>query len=210
MESKTIHNEAPKKIVKIVYIRKNSAEARAAREADMLKMLESGKTLQEIGDHYSISRQAVHSIFTRRGVSTDKGAKVRKSAKESAFASKKEKRISETWDLTVAEYEAHVAKYGSSEKTGSPMNRYIHHRKSARHRNIEWNFTFKTWWQVWLESGKWNERGAGQYSMGRNGDASAPLGPTTCKIATVSEIITGDFFNRKKGGGRKKPKAEEL
>lgn len=39
-------------------------------------------------------------------------------------------------------------------------------------------FTFDTWWQVWNESGKWDERGArgGAYVMCRIGD-EGPYSP---------------------------------
>jgi predicted DNA-binding protein YlxM (UPF0122 family) len=178
-----------------------SAEASRERDAEMLRMYENGSTLAEIGEKFEVSRQAVQKKFGRMGItSAGKGVKARKVVKEQAVEAAKKQRVKETWDMTTDEYATHVAKFGNSSDAGSPMYGYMHQRKKAKTRGIAWNFTFKTWWKLWEESGKWDERGHGQYGMGRVGNPSTPFGPSTCKVATISEIIAGDFFERKHTG----------
>jgi DNA-binding XRE family transcriptional regulator len=67
---------------------------------------------------------------------------------------------------------------------------YIVHRCDARKRGIEWQFTFSTWWWVWDDSGKWNERGrgAGKYVMARHGDLG-PYAPANVRICTSAENL---------------------
>lgn len=62
---------------------------------------------------------------------------------------------------------------------------YNHQRLNARYRGIAWEISFPEWWCLWLESGKWEQRGKriGQYVMSRLKD----VGPY--KIGNV-EIVT--------------------
>jgi len=49
------------------------------------------------------------------------------------------------------------------------------HARGAKARNIPFTLTFNEWWDIWQQSGHWEERGhkSGQYCMSRYGD----LGP---------------------------------
>lgn len=49
---------------------------------------------------------------------------------------------------------------------------YTQHKSNAKTRGIEFKFTFDEWEKVWLDSGKWDERGRGadKYCMCRVGD----------------------------------------
>jgi hypothetical protein len=177
------------------------------RDSDMVKMYKEGKTQAEIGARYLIGPRAVSAIFKRIGISREgNGAMARKRAKDQIRKAVQALRIRETWGMSMEEYRSHVDEYGHSGKRGSPMYGYIHQRKDAGYRGIEWHFTFTTWWAMWQASGKWDDRGTGQYSMGRTGDASTPFSPATCKITTVSQIITGDFFSRDHAGIKKAKK----
>lgn len=53
--------------------------------------------------------------------------------------------------------------------------RYRTHRSNAAKRGVEFLLTFEEWWQIWQDSGKWPERGAGpnKYCMSRYGDTGA-------------------------------------
>lgn len=165
--------------------------------ARMVALYQEGKTLAEIGEHFDVSRQRVHQIFKVNGVSSEgRGVKARVIAKVQKVADARAARIKKSWGMTVEEYDAHVERFGSSTATDSPMRRYIEQRRNTRLQGIKWKFTFKEWWEMWEASGKWGERGVGKYVLGRAGDASSPMSPTTCKVTTVSEIITGDFFSR--------------
>ena len=65
--------------------------------------------------------------------------------------------------------------------------RYIQQKCQAVKRNIEWLFTFDTWWKMWNDSGKWSERGRkkGQYCMARRGDVG-PYSLDNVDIVVVS------------------------
>ena len=50
--------------------------------------------------------------------------------------------------------------------------RYRQQRQAAAKRNIEFNLSFEQWWDIWQQSGHWENRGRkiGQYCMSRYGD----------------------------------------
>ena len=50
--------------------------------------------------------------------------------------------------------------------------RYLQQRAQARMRKISFTLTFNEWLNIWLDSGKWEQRGRGkdQYCMSRIGD----------------------------------------
>lgn len=50
---------------------------------------------------------------------------------------------------------------------------YTQHKSNAKQRGIEMRLTLEEWKDIWLSSGKWDERGRGadKYCMCRNGDA---------------------------------------
>lgn len=54
----------------------------------------------------------------------------------------------------------------------TPMGKYIRQRANAQNRGIPWDFTFDSWWKIWQDSGKWEERGNGRfgYCMARIND----------------------------------------
>jgi hypothetical protein len=51
-------------------------------------------------------------------------------------------------------------------------NKYSCQKSKAKHRGIDFQLTFEEWWDIWQQSGKWNERGfrKGQYVMSRKND----------------------------------------
>lgn len=164
---------------------------------EMVLDYQAGKTLAEIGAKHGVSRQRVHQIFKDRGItSAGKGVHARKEARLKTLETAREKRIMQTWGLSLADYEAHVAVYGASTESDTPMHKYKQQQRHCLRRGIVWQFTFKTWWALWEGSGKWNERGRSKYVMGREGDGSTPMGPDTCRVSTLSEILCGDFFVR--------------
>ena len=51
-------------------------------------------------------------------------------------------------------------------------HKYACHKSKAKSRGIEFNLTFEEWWDIWQQSGKWEQRGCrkGQYVMSRKND----------------------------------------
>lgn len=74
-------------------------------------------------------------------------------------------------------------KYGKT-----PKGVYIRQRANANRREIPWDFTFETWWKIWEDSGKWEQRGqhSSQYCMSRIND-EGPYSPGNVAIITMAE-----------------------
>ena len=51
-------------------------------------------------------------------------------------------------------------------------NKYSCQKSKAKHRGIEFTLTFDEWWDIWQQSGKYEQRGfrKGQYVMSRYND----------------------------------------
>lgn len=70
----------------------------------------------------------------------------------------------------------------------TPRQHYRRQRNNAKVRGIAWEFTFETWMKVWIDSGKWEQRGnrAAQYVMARHGDKGA-YAPGNVAIVTAEQ-----------------------
>lgn len=151
------------------------------REQCIIALYKFGKTLEEIGSKYGVTRERIRQILKRNGLSRlDGGMTIRtfkripeRVERERTERGKREARCQKRWGMSLDEYQAHVAQYGNTRNQKTPMGRYIIQKKNAiNHRKIEWKITFKDWWQVWQESGKWEKRGRGKgYCMSRYGDS---------------------------------------
>lgn len=76
----------------------------------------------------------------------------------------------------------------SSARSKSPIGRYDQQRAHAKRRGIPWEFTFDSWWKIWQDSGKWNERLERKYVMCRTGDIG-PYSPSNVRIDTHKNNI---------------------
>jgi hypothetical protein len=86
--------------------------------------------------------------------------------------------------------------------------RYTQQLCQARKRNVEWLFTFETWWKMWQDSGKWEQRGRkqGQYCMARKGD----VGPYSVdNVEIITHIQNSIDANKGRPTGRKGTTMEE-
>lgn len=161
----------------------------------LAEMYESGQTLAEIGNHFGITRERVRQIISNLGVTKfDGGKHVRsfqntpdKVAKLREKNERAEARIRSLWGMSVDAYTLHVKEHGNSSFSNSPMHKYVCQRNSSIRRGIAWEFTFADWWSIWLESGKWYERGQGKYVMARYGDSDTPYSKDTVYICTQSQ-----------------------
>lgn len=52
------------------------------------------------------------------------------------------------------------------------QGKFINHKATAKRRNVPFTLTFDQWATIWLDSGKWDQRGWGadKYCMSRFGD----------------------------------------
>lgn len=88
-------------------------------------------------------------------------------------------------------------------KTLQPKTIFARQKSMAKVRGIEWQLTFEEWWNIWEQSGKYEQRGrgAGKYCMSRKGD----VGPYAVNNVMIKTI---DDNNREAHKG--KPQSPEL
>ena len=84
--------------------------------------------------------------------------------------------------------------------------RYKQQARQAKQRGLGWEFTFETWHQMWLDSGKLHLRGkgSGKFVMARRGDIG-PYSPSNCFICPFEQNIS-DGVKGKRRGPPKPPK----
>lgn len=98
------------------------------------------------------------------------------------------------WGFTPDEYRSFIATHGGITCTTSPLKKYVTHRANAKKRGLDWGFTFASWWAVWQESGKWEERGRGTgFCMARKGDIGG-YSPENVYICTNSQNFKDSYI----------------
>lgn len=161
-----------------------------ARAEVMASMYKSGKTLKEISEVYKLTRERVRQIISRRHGLTakDGGSHWRAKRRRIQSEAKKNAAFLEKYGLTFNEWRA-IRDIGlnTESRTKRPTYAFTRQRHSARQRGIEWNLTLAEWLAVWIESGKWEQRGRARdsYVMCRFGDAG-PYEVGNVYIATLA------------------------
>jgi len=160
---------------------------------EMREMYLSGKTLQEIGDEFGVTRERIRQILKQLGLKREDGGITIKTKPN------KEKRLLEKLEKREARNKELINKRGFSldewrvindkNLAGSkkPITAFHSHHMAARHRGIEFKLSFFEWWNIWQDSGKWENRGRGigKYCMSRLGDSGAyEIGNVEIKLAT--------------------------
>lgn len=190
-----------------------------SQRQEVVALYMGGMTQAEVAAVFYVDRITVRNILLSLGA-LGRGAS--KEAMEKVVALHLEKRaqvVQEKWNLSLADYDEHVAEYGSSGTPDSPMRRYVEHRAKAGTRGVKWEFDFASWWKVWQESGRWAERNRGNgFVMGRQNDGDTPYSPSTVYICTGGQnvrdgVANARIFNRDRGrnslgGGKGYSKSE--
>lgn len=151
------------------------------RADTMAAMYRAGKTLEEIGQVYSITRERVRQIITKvHGITAEHGGQAlksrvgraqRRAEKEAACLLKNGCTLAQLKDLRRIGREA--VKAGAA-PCKSPIQAFVTQKNSAKTRGIDWNIKLWDWWTIWQESGHWEERGRGHgYVMCRFADKGA-------------------------------------
>jgi hypothetical protein len=151
-------------------------DPRAEEMADLYRL---GYTLQQIGEHFGISRERVRQIMTaRKGIRAKDGGQTvqakrtreRKSAEKDAKAYARYgcsySQLSELRRLTKE------ATSGGGSYYRTPIGAFCQQRNNAKLRGIDWSLSLWQWWTIWQDSGLWDKRGRGRdaYVMCRYGD----------------------------------------
>lgn len=170
----------------------------ANRANEMAALYTSGQTMQEVGDHFGVSRQYVEQVLRKLGVpQRSGGVSTRILLSLDKFRAKRDARdarLFKKWGLSAAEYDALVATYGASTTGTSPLKRFMEQRGTAGTRGVAWEITFKEWWTIWQESGHWEQRGRGYgYVMARYGD-SGPYSAGNVQIITQAQNSSDSYL----------------
>lgn len=169
------------------------------REIDIKYRYEHGQTLNEIGLIYQVTRERIRQILKEyfNIVGENGGAAIKHFVKESArnklAIEKKKKKIARILGCT-EEFFEEVNKGDAIWKPGSPSRFFVDQKRNAKKRKVEWHLTFKEWWDIWQESGKYNQRGRGKgYCMTRIGDTGGyQVG--NVEIKTIGENFSESYF----------------
>jgi DNA-binding CsgD family transcriptional regulator len=187
---KARRHEIAREAAKIRYSRPSAKrEKKDDRILTMKKLYRSGKTLEEIGNEFGLTRERVRQLMQMKAKDGGKSVRSLLVQKEKAEHKKIE---GERSSHRVYGCSAKIVEtiQGALSKTtyGSPCVTYIQHKKAAFDKATEWQFTLETWWRIWQGSGKWPLRGRGRdrYCMARIGD-TGPYSPDNVHIITNAE-----------------------
>lgn len=186
-----VHNMALKHDLK--FLRSGLLIEAPMRVQQMAALYKIGKTLQEIGDQYGISRERVRQLITRHcGITACDGGQRKVAAEKRAkFEAKRNARSLKKWGCNFDQYVM-------LRDMRKPTRAFAMQKRNANTRGIGWEFNLWQWWSVWQQSGKWAQRGRGQgYMMCRNGD-EGPYSIDNVFIATGCENSSNQ--KRKKSG----------
>lgn len=135
------------------------------RAGEFAKLYRSGQTLQEIGEKFGITREAVRRAISKRFGSLRGVGGIRVKFNKTAA------------DRTASRDARYLLKHGCTFAQYAPLRgrvtaAFLRQRTNAARRGIEWGLTFWEWWSIWEDSGHWQDRGrlSHQYVMCRVGD----------------------------------------
>lgn len=174
------------------------------RELQMAALFRSGKTLQQIGDAYGVTRERVRQLLEKAGIEASEGgaclrnSKVRISRKL-ALEQKEMKRTGCALDcLRELRSIGRQMMLAGQSRGKTPIGAFNSQRANAHRRRIAWQLSLFEWWTIWQSSGHWKDRGVGHgYVMCRNGDLG-PYAVGNVFIATARE--NNSETSRKRSG----------
>lgn len=187
----TIHKVSHELDIKFV---RSGRGAQDEDRADAMEaMYRAGKTLSEIGELYSVSRERVRQILSKykRINSDDGGQSVRAKIEKDRKRAQKEAECYHKHGCSTTQLRSLRAIGRQMRKSGesrerTPIGAFICQRRNAQTRGIGWELTLWDWWRIWQQSGKWEKRGraADAYVMCRFKD-EGPYAIGNVYIATL-------------------------
>lgn len=191
---------------KICHASREAKKQAEPRRLSMAFMYKQGKTLQEIGDAYGITRERVRQLIKALGLS----------GKDGGIRVSSGKKVSSKKAATLKRKNIHTQKYygcdyglavklndGKQLSTPNSLARnYIEQRRNAISiRDVGWDISFPEWADVWVESGLLDKRGRGKgkFVMGRIKD-QGPYHRLNVYICPFEQNV-GDYQNELKVSG---------
>lgn len=168
-----------------------------SREKRMAELYRSGKTLEDIGDEFNLTRERVRQLLVKQGVKRTEGGRhlqlvlmqpQRDAEAKQATAIRFGRQNFRTEYIYGCRYEELLALNGGfgPSRAHSRARQYVYHRKNADDRGIAWQLTFPQWCEIWEKSGKeaLRGRGKGKFCMSRAGD----VGPYSVGNVRICEF----------------------
>jgi DNA-binding CsgD family transcriptional regulator len=141
-----------------------------SREEAMEAMYRGGKTLEEIGSAFGVSRERVRQLLKKycKVSGCDGGQAVSSALRQVKAKAKRDADSLRRHGCTYDQYRSLVTigaaqkREGSRTQNTTPTGAFLSQRRNALSRGIDWNITLWDWWLVWEKSGKWESRGRGK------------------------------------------------
>lgn len=174
------------------------AKLRDERAMAMLEAYKKDMTLEDIGTCFGLTRERVRQIITKFNGGPVLGGKriliaLNKANVLKDKRAKKEAKMFAAYGCSLEFMESVIGAIKPCDLR-SPVRKYREQKSKARGRGIEFNLTFKEWWDIWQQSGHWNERGRGQgYCMARVGD-TGPYAVDNVEIKTIGENFSESYL----------------
>ena len=168
------------------------------RSERMASLYRQGKTLEQIGAEYGVTRERVRQIIGKQHGLTGKHGGKTKLAKD-----KRKQVYAARDDRSMKKWGCPWSQYVLLRDAGKPVRAYHSQRQNAATRGIGWELTLWQWWTIWKESGHWEERGRGQaYAMCRKLD-QGPYSVDNVYIATNAENMRDYWAHAERRSGPK-------
>lgn len=165
------------------------------RELEMSRLYRSGKTLQEIGDLFSLTRERVRQLIKKHGLNGKSGGKHRlaidaEKKRQAVLQSRRDARSLLYYGCTKSD----LLRLNEGIPAREPLSaagKYRQQKNNAIARSVGWAITFPQWMALWLESGHWDDRGCTRdaYVMARKGD-TGPYAIGNVYITTLGANVS--------------------
>lgn len=155
----------------------------AARNALIVQLYKSGKTIGEIGAQFGFTRERARQIIRSAGVSRRDGGMAKRCKVYQIVEARADDLCRNRLGITLDERRSIRREFGPR-----PFRAFSEHRQNANRRKIQFLMTFREWWAIWKESGKWELCGkhSGKFVMSRFGDAG-PYAVWNVRIITCND-----------------------
>lgn len=164
---------------------------------DHLKIIgdfQTGVSTPKLAQMYGVTHQRIQQILKQHNVARTEGGRHLLHKKSSAiFNQERDARVLLRSGCVYSEYKTIPS---------DAKRAYQYQKRNAKKRGIPWGFNVWTWWCIWRDSGKWEERGRGLgYCMTRKGNAGV-YEPGNVYICTGQQSIldyyASDLYQQRK------------
>lgn len=164
----------------------------SSRSDDMAGRYLAGETLEQIGASYGISRERVRQIIKKyHGLTGSDGGYAKKHCQARAErAQKRDEDCIRRFGLPWAEYKAalNLGREMGCKRERTPRGAYCRTLQAAKRDGYAVTLSFGEWWQLWQQSGRWEQRGRGhgKYVLIRR-DKTKPLAVDNAVIVPFAD-----------------------